>query len=64
LNIEVTGGKGVRRLTAQLKDNSGLLDGSGNQLGAKITGGQSYLVYGRAGFFKTGHRSFTRKLKY
>ena len=56
LNIEVTGGKGTRRLTAQLKDKTGFLELTWFQgitwVQKMLQAGQSYLVYGKAGFFQ------------
>lgn len=56
LNIEVTGGKGVRRLTAQLKDRTGLLELTWFQgitwVQKTLQAGQSYLVFGKAGFYQ------------
>ena len=56
MNVEVTGGKGVRRLTAQLKDRTGFLELTWFQgvkwLQKTLQVGQSYLVYGKAGFFQ------------
>jgi ATP-dependent DNA helicase RecG len=54
--VEVTGGKGAKRLTAQLKDQSGFLDLTWFQgitwVQKMLQEGQSYLVYGKSGFFK------------
>ncbi|MFI5129611.1 MAG: ATP-dependent DNA helicase RecG [Chitinophagales bacterium] len=56
LNIEVTGGKGVRRLTAQLKDRTGFLELTWFQgiswVQKTLQAGQSYLVFGKAGFYQ------------
>jgi ATP-dependent DNA helicase RecG len=56
VNVEVTGDKRTRRLTAQLKDKSGLLELTwfqGIQWVQKlIQAGQPYLVYGKVGFFQ------------
>ena len=56
LNIEITGSKGARRLTAQLKDKTGLLELTWFQgitwVQKMLQAGQPYLVYGKAGFFQ------------
>jgi ATP-dependent DNA helicase RecG len=56
LNIELTGNKGTRRLTAQLKDKTGFLELTWFQgiswVQKMLQPGQSYLVYGKAGFFQ------------
>jgi ATP-dependent DNA helicase RecG len=56
LNVEITGGKAARRLTAQLKDKTGLLELTWfqgiNWVQKTLQEGQSYLVYGRVGFFQ------------
>jgi ATP-dependent DNA helicase RecG len=56
INVEVTGDKRSRRLTAQVKDKSGLLELTwfqGIQWVQKIIqAGQPYLVYGKVSFFQ------------
>lgn len=56
LNVEVTGHKAARRLTAQLRDQSGFLELTWfqgiNWVQKKLQEGQSYLVYGKAGFYQ------------
>jgi ATP-dependent DNA helicase RecG len=56
LNIEVIGGKGTKRLTAQLKDKTGFLELTWFQgiawVQKMLQAGQPYLVYGKAGFFQ------------
>jgi ATP-dependent DNA helicase RecG len=56
LNIEITGNKNARRLIAQLKDKTGFLELTWFQgiswVQKMLQPGQSYLVYGKAGFFK------------
>ncbi len=56
LNVEIAGGKGARRLTAQLKDKTGFLELTWFQgiswIQKTLQAGQSYLVYGKAGFFQ------------
>lgn len=56
LNIEITGHKNARRLTAQLKDKTGFLELTWFQgiswVQKMLQPGQSYLVYGKAGIFK------------
>jgi ATP-dependent DNA helicase RecG len=56
LNIEVTGDKRARRLTAQLKDKSGFLELTWFQgitwVRKMLQAGQPYLVYGKVGFFQ------------
>jgi ATP-dependent DNA helicase RecG len=57
-SIELVGGRGARRLVAQLKDKSGLLEltwfQSINWIQKMLLERQSYLVYGRVSFFQ-GH---------
>jgi len=56
LNVEIAGGKAARRMTAQLKDPTGILElvwFQGISWVQKILQeGQSYLVYGKVGFFQ------------
>ena len=56
LNIEITGHKGSRRLTAQLKDKTGFLELTWfqgiNWIQKTLTVGQTYLVYGKVSFFQ------------
>ena len=56
LNVELTGSKSARRLTAQLKDNTGILELTWFQgitwVQKTLQKGQSYLVYGKIGFFQ------------
>ncbi|MEI9908648.1 MAG: ATP-dependent DNA helicase RecG [Bacteroidota bacterium] len=56
LNVEVTGDKRSRRLTAQLKDKSGFLELAWFQgitwVQKMLQAGQPYLVYGKVGFFQ------------
>jgi ATP-dependent DNA helicase RecG len=57
LNIEITGSKSARRLTAQLKDKSGFLELTWfqgiNWVQKMLQPGQLYLVYGKVGFFQS-----------
>ncbi|MEI9810215.1 MAG: OB-fold nucleic acid binding domain-containing protein [Bacteroidota bacterium] len=56
LNVEVTGDKRTRRLTAQLKDKSGFLELTWFQgitwVQKMLQAGQPYLVYGKVGYFQ------------
>lgn len=56
MNIEIIGNKSSRRLTAQLKDKSGFLELTWFQgiawVQKILKTGQSYLVYGKTGFFQ------------
>ncbi|HEY6504006.1 MAG TPA: ATP-dependent DNA helicase RecG [Chitinophagaceae bacterium] len=56
LNIELTGDKRSRRLTAQLKDKSGFLELTWFQgvtwVQKTLQAGQPYLVYGKVSFFQ------------
>jgi ATP-dependent DNA helicase RecG len=56
LNVEVTGDKRTRRLTARLKDKSGFLELTWFQgiswVQKMLQAGQPYLVYGKVGFFQ------------
>lgn len=56
LNVEVTGDKSSKRLTAQLKDKSGLLELTWFQgitwVQKILHTGQSYLVFGKVSFFQ------------
>lgn len=55
-NVEITGDKRSRRLTAQLKDKSGILELTWFQgtawIQKSLSAGQAYLVYGRVSFFQ------------
>jgi ATP-dependent DNA helicase RecG len=57
LNVEVVGDKRARRLVAQLKDKTGFLELVWFQgiswVQKMLEPGQSYLVYGRVGFFQS-----------
>ncbi len=54
--MEVIGGKGARRLTAQLKDKTGFLELAWFQgitwVQKTLQVGQSYLIYGKTGFYQ------------
>jgi ATP-dependent DNA helicase RecG len=56
LNIEIAGDKRARRLLAQLKDNTGVLEliwfQGVNWIQKSLLPGQSYLVYGKVSFFQ------------
>jgi ATP-dependent DNA helicase RecG len=56
VNIEIIGGKGVRRMVAQLKDKTGFLELTWFQgitwVQKTLQAGQSYLVYGKTSFFQ------------
>lgn len=56
LNVEITGDKRARRLTAQFKDKTGFLELTWFQgiswVQKMLQPGQPYLVFGKAGFFQ------------
>jgi ATP-dependent DNA helicase RecG len=56
VNVEVIGGRGAKRLIAQLKDKTGFLELTWFQgitwVQKILRVGQSYLVYGKTGFFQ------------
>ncbi|MBC7946248.1 MAG: ATP-dependent DNA helicase RecG [Chitinophagaceae bacterium] len=56
VNVDVTGDKRTKRLTAQIKDKSGFLELTWFQgiswVQKMLQPGQTYLVYGRVGFFQ------------
>jgi len=58
LHVELVGGKGTRRLTAQLKDSSGLLELTWfqglNWVQKFLQEGKRYTAFGRVGFYLGG----------
>lgn len=56
LNMEIVGHKGAKRLVAQIKDTTGFLElvwfQGVNWIQKMLKPGQSYLVYGKVGFFQ------------